>query len=117
MRLRGIAWRMSPIRASIPSIISDSKAPGAMALTLMLKRAHSTASVSVIRTTAAVLIRRRRGDVDDAAGCSGVDQPARHLTAEHEGRTDVDVQHPVDQLQRHLVRPLGVGDARVVDQD
>ena len=43
----------SPTREIIPSIISEWNAPGAMAFTLMPKRAHSTASTSVMRFTAA----------------------------------------------------------------
>ena len=38
-----------PSRPIIPSIISEAKAPGAMQLTLMSKRAHSTANTSVMR--------------------------------------------------------------------
>ena len=41
------------MRDTMPSIISDENAPGAMAFTLMLNRAHSTASASVMRTIAA----------------------------------------------------------------
>ncbi len=47
---------MSPIRDSIPSIISEANAPGAMQLTLMWNRDHSTASTSVMRWMAALEI-------------------------------------------------------------
>ena len=47
---------MSPMRASMPSIISLSKAPGAMPFTLMSNFAHSTASASVRRTTPALVM-------------------------------------------------------------
>jgi hypothetical protein len=46
----------SPIRAIIPSIISEENAPGAMPFTLIPYRAHSTASASVMRFTAAFVI-------------------------------------------------------------
>lgn len=52
-------WEMSPTLSTMPSIISDEKAPGAMTLTLMLNFAHSTANASVIRMTAALLIELR----------------------------------------------------------
>ena len=55
-RLRGKLTVMSPIRLSMPSIISEAKAPGAMQLTLMWKRDHSTASVSVMRWIAIFVI-------------------------------------------------------------
>ena len=51
-RLRGNDWEKSPMRSSMPSIISEENAPGAMAFTLMWKRDHSTASASVMRTIA-----------------------------------------------------------------
>jgi hypothetical protein len=50
---------MSPMRACMPSIISELKAQGAMQLTLMLQRAHSTANTSVMRATAAFVIEYR----------------------------------------------------------
>src|SRR5438270_277991 len=55
---------MSPMRPSMPSIISEAKAPGAMALTLISNRAHSTARVSVMRTGA----RRSAGSPGRRAG-------------------------------------------------
>ena len=48
MRPRGNADEKSPIRSSIPSIISEEKAPGAMAFTFILNLAHSTARHSVV---------------------------------------------------------------------
>ena len=54
--LRGKDWLMSPILSSMPSSISDEKHPGAMALTLMLLRAHSTDKDSVILTIANLVV-------------------------------------------------------------
>ena len=100
-----------------------------MPLTLMLNRAHSTASTSVMRLIAALVIeysaapvaavveRAHRGDVDDAAGQLGGDQPAGDLAGQQPRAAQVGVEHRVDQLERHLVGPLGVGDAGVVDED
>jgi hypothetical protein len=57
-RGRGYRPDMSPtraiIRAIIRSIISVENAPGAIALTLMPRAAHSTASTSVMRLIAAL---------------------------------------------------------------
>ena len=56
MRLRGKCRVMSPTRSIIPSIISEENAPGAIPFTLMWKRAHSTASTSVMREMPALVI-------------------------------------------------------------
>ena len=49
------------MRSSMPSIMSELKAPGAMALTLMLNLAHSTASTSLSRITPASVLCGRSG--------------------------------------------------------
>ena len=56
MRFLGNAKVKSPMRDTIPSIISEANAPGAMAFTLIRYFDHSTASVSVMRTMAALVI-------------------------------------------------------------
>ena len=65
---------------------------------------------------AAVVERAERGDVDDAPGLLGLDQPAGDLVGEQPRAADVGVEHGVGELERHLVGPLGVGDAGVVDR-
>ena len=50
-------------------------------------------------------------------GCSVGDQPAGHLARQDVRPAQVGVEHLVDELDRHLVGPLGVGDAGVVDED
>jgi hypothetical protein len=56
IRLRGKFWLISPILDNMPSIISLAKAPGAIQLTLMGYRDHSTAWASVILTTALLVV-------------------------------------------------------------
>ena len=55
--------------------------------------------------------------VDDAAGPLGVDQPPRHFAAQHIGRAQIGVDHPVDEVERHFGGAHGIGTTGVVDED
>ena len=58
---------------------------------------------------------RDRGDVDDGAAAL-VAHDRRHRLGHQEGTGEVDRQHPLPLLQRHVQHRLEHRDARVVDQ-
>ena len=69
------------------------------------------------RTIACIVESTHARYVHHTTWFAGGDQTTSHFTGQHKRATQVGIEYPVDEVVRHLVGALGVGNAGVVDEN